>query len=372
MYPTRRVALAALLAASIALIVPPNCVSASFHNAPKALVTFAFFGCNRIDGKDWQKLKKQNPSSANVPQLRQNLTDIAALAPDLLFFGGDLVMGYGDDDGKEMAGQFSSWIDLVKSLPHSPGTRYIAITGNHELNRKRGDDKLPNPHCDEVWTSLVTGAGLIPEAAASPAAERYPGDRLIDDQHALSFSFNQGSVHFVVLNTDTRVSTIDRQTGMTKIAMVPVHWLNEDLDSAEKSPAIRAVIVMGHRNLIDPESVKGDAPIDSECAVPMIKSLKLHKKVRAYICAHVHAFDISTIGKSGLRQVCFGNGGSLLEKSWKPQRGRTYGFGLFKVYDDGSLGVTPYLRPEPAEYMTDDPGKVPPASAEAEVIIKAR
>ncbi len=334
--------------------------------------TFAFFGCNRIDAKDWERTRKENSSSANIPQLKRNLADIAQLAPDFVFFGGDLVMGYADDNGETLRSQMTAWIELVKSLPRAPKTKYVAITGNHELNRKARELKLPNPVTDGVWTSLVKSARLIPARSQGPTPKKSPEDSLVSDQRALSFSFNRGSVHFVVLNTDTRVSTKDPQTGETKIGMVPTHWLKEDLDGAEKSRRIKCVVVMGHRNLIEPDNAIGEAPIDPECAAPMIAMLESHAKVRAYVCAHVHAFDITKIGDSGLKQVIFGNGGSKLEKGWSPARGRTFGFGYFKVYTDGSLGVVPYLRPEPKDYLESSPERVVAASPEAELIIPSR
>jgi hypothetical protein len=62
---------------------------------------FAFFGCNRIEKADWEATKAQNPSSANIPQLLQNFRDIQSMKPIplLTFVGGDLVLGYADDDG---------------------------------------------------------------------------------------------------------------------------------------------------------------------------------------------------------------------------------------------------------------------------------
>lgn len=341
----------------------------------KVIQTFAFFGCNRIDPKDYEATKATNPSSANVPQLRQNLADIATLAPDYLFLGGDLVMGYADDKGETLRTQMTAWIDLLKMFPLSSKTHAVAISGNHELNRKVGEAKIPNLVTDAIWIALVKQAKLIPADAKGPTAATDKADNLVDDQRALNFSFTRGGVHFVVLNTDTRVSTLEpatkESTKETKVGMVPTHWLEADLDAAEKNSKVLTVVVMGHRNLIDPETFKGDAPIDTECVQPMIHSLETHKKVRAYICAHVHAFDISPIGTSGIRQTVFGNGGSPLDKNWKPAQ-LTFGFGYFKVYADGSLGVVPYLRPVPANYLDSRPEMVPSAKAEPELIIPVR
>lgn len=335
----------------------------------KPQVTFAFFGCNRIDAKDFKKTKKENPSSANIPQLRQNLADIAVLAPDYAFFGGDLVVGYGDDDGKTLRKQMGAWIDLIKTMPKAPNTHYVAISGNHEKNRKVDEEKLPNPATDAVWTQLVTNAGLIPTDAKGPRPASSKNDLLMGDQSALSFSFTRGSIHFVILDTDTRVKIKDPKTGETKIGMVPIHWLDADLTLAEKDPKVKSVVVMGHRNLIDPATAKGDAPIDPASGGPMMKSLLNHAKVRAYICAHVHAFDITPIG-SKVYQTTFGNGGSKLEKGWKPKGGRMFGFGYFESFADGSLRVTPYLRPEPKSYQSTKPYDVPAAFPQPTLMIR--
>ena len=125
---------------------------------PSVELTFAFFGCNRIDITDWEKTKAENLSTANIPQLRQNLTDIAMLAPDYLFFGGDLVLGYADDRGETLRAQMSAWLSLVQTLPRAEKTHYVAIAGNHELNRKVGEQKLSNPATNPVWSALVKAA----------------------------------------------------------------------------------------------------------------------------------------------------------------------------------------------------------------------
>jgi hypothetical protein len=363
-------AFALILFAGATVIVPASDLRK--QAAPQVDVTFAFFGCNRIDPADWEETRSENPSSANLPQLKQTVVDVSKLAPDLLFFGGDLVLGYADDKGQVLGSQMSAWMAYVNTLPRARKTEYIAISGNHEMNRKAHGAKLPSLAADAVWSKLITKSGFVPHDSKGPTPESAKHDNLVDDQRALSFSFDRGVAHFVVLNTDTRVSTVDHETGETKIGMIPATWLDADLDAAERNPKIKVVIVMDHRNVIDPASVKGDAPIDPECAAPMIKSLESHRKVLAYVCAHVHAFDISPIGSTGLRQTCFGNGGSSLEKSWEPVRGRTFGFGYFKVYKDGSLGVVPYLRPEPKNYMDSRPDKVPPARPERELILPAR
>ena len=351
------------------LLIAISLLSAAYAPAPTIEIpelTFGFFGCNRIDAKDWEEAT--NPSSANLPQLRQNLLDLSILNPDLVFFGGDLVIGYADDKGQGLRKQMEAWISEVSKAPKGTKSEYVAISGNHELNRKVEDQKLPNPATDPVWSQIVSSAGLVPKDATGPTLETAPDDRLIDDQSKLTFSFNRGSAHFVVINTDTRVTQIDAETKQTKIAMVPVKWIAADLAKAQKDPKINSIILMGHRNLVDGVTAAGDAPIDPAPARELIDVLDSYSKVRAYVCAHVHAFDITTFGKNKIHQLIFGNGGSSLEKKWKPKEGRTFGFGLFKVYRNGDLGVVPYLRPEPENYMEP---KTLRAQPRAELIIKS-
>ena len=44
-------------------------------------LSFLFMGCNRIQHSDWEKIKEDDPSSANLPQLQQSLKDISQLQP---------------------------------------------------------------------------------------------------------------------------------------------------------------------------------------------------------------------------------------------------------------------------------------------------
>src|ERR1700738_4176399 len=57
--------------------------------------SFAVIGCNRVDKAD----TAGNVSTANLEQLTRTFADIAALSPrpNLVFFAGDLVLGYTAD-----------------------------------------------------------------------------------------------------------------------------------------------------------------------------------------------------------------------------------------------------------------------------------
>lgn len=315
----------------------------------KPVVTFAFFGCNRIDQSDWDKLKDENPSSANVGQFRQNMEDAAKLNPDFLFFGGDLVNGYADDNGEVLTGQVKAWIDLVKSCPKGSKTTLCAIAGNHEVNRKNKEGKFPTDYGTPIWSRLVREAGLIPKGrGATP--KNSPEDKLLWDESATNYSLNRGPVHFTVLSTDTRSRLYDDKKD---IGIVPLYWLKNDIEKAQKNPKVKTIVVLGHRNLLNTVGATSDAPISQRVAGEMTKNLVSNSKVKAYVCAHVHAYEIVSFGADGPKQVVLGNGGSKLEEDWNPAEGRSFGFGYFKVYGDGRLGLVPYFRPAPKNYLEE-------------------
>jgi len=357
------------------LLAIAGMTAANVNIAPveKKAVSFAFFGCNRIDAKDVDRTYRENPSTANVPQLRANLSHIAALKPDYAFLGGDIVMGYADDNGQVLRSELTAWTKLVAGLPKAIETQLIAIAGNHELNRKKADQKLPNPVTVNIWNDFVRSSNMIPkQVQPGPDAEHGFGDDIAADESLLSYSFDRDFVHFVVLNTDTRVKTLDPATGQSIIGAIPNGWLENDLQRAQANKRIKTVVILGHRNLINGKSVEGDAPIEPQSAKRLMSAISRYSKVQAFVCAHVHAMEVTTFENVAAVQALFGNGGSKLEANWKPASGRTFGFGMFSVSSNGTLTITPYVRPEPRHYMADTIVDVPVAEAGKPVIVLPR
>ncbi len=321
-------------------------------------VSFAFFGCNRVEKDEVEAGKVTNPSTANRPELLANFRDIASVTPRPAFTvaGGDIVMNYVDDQGQALRRQLDAWSKVVGK----PKPSVIAVAGNHELNRKVDKLKLGNPPTDPIWSQWVKRNGLVPVSnGPNPKLDKW--DNLIDDQRSLSFSFNKNGVHFVLLNTDTRVSRVDPATGQPFIGWIPLAWVSNDIRRAQADPGVKTIIVMGHRNLIDPAQVKGDAPIAKPAADALVSVFASAPKVKLYVCAHVHAYDVRKIeGTSAVQLVC-GNGGSKLEKDWSPDGGPFFGFSIVNVYRSGRVGWQSYQRPVPEK--EDVNGRTPAAVA---------
>ncbi len=322
------------LAGTTNLMFAPLMFLALAHvKADPIIDSFAFFGCNRTEKDAWNPTL--NPSSANLPQLRRTFADIAALKPrpSMLFVLGDLVLGYGDDQGQEVKGQLDAWYSEYKSSPIAKPPLLIPVSGNHELNRKVGKDKLPSSFTAAIWNGWLEKYRLEPHVANGPK----PGKAVdtLDDQTKLNFTFDRGSLRFIALNTDFRTSS-------GKVALIATDWAISEIRKADAQG--KSVILMGHRNLVDPTSATGDSPVDRDSSRALLAEMGKHKNVIAYLCAHVHAWDLTRINSTGPWQVVAGNGGSKLEKDWHPGKGTYFGFSVIEVHKSGSITLARYDR----------------------------
>lgn len=309
-------------------------------------ISFAYFGCNRVSDKVEKEQAADNPSSANVSELLATFRDVSALKPKLLFALGDIVNGYADDDGTHLRHQLQAWEKLVKL---NPAVGLVVAPGNHELNKKTKAGKFANLATDKVWTEWARKNNYDSFAGNGPTPANDPDDKLVDDQSRLTYSFTVGTTHFVVLNTDTRTSIKMPGSEETRVGWVPAAWLAADLARAESDPAVLDVFVLGHRNLVPPVNSSEDAPIDPDCASTVVKAVAKATKFRAYLCSHVHAFDVAPIPGTSAKQVVLGNGGSDLNKDWKPTDATWFGFALMNIKANGRIEVQTYRRPAPKE-----------------------
>jgi hypothetical protein len=303
-------------------------------------VRFAFFGCNRVDKEDLSRYA----SSANEPQLLQNLKDVKSLPnpPDYLFLTGDIVMGYANDHGQVLRKQLTAWNAVVKQVPFEK-TQLIPMPGNHEMNRKEGELKLSSTHTIKVWNEWYRLSGYPVLSTNGPKDT----DEALQDQSNLSYSFDRENVHFVVLNTDSLTALKDPKSGTGRIGWVPLEWIKKDLAEAEANSKITSVFLLGHRNLLDPADSVGDAPIDPEVGKKLTALLESTSKFRGFLCAHVHSWDLKPFSSKTGYQVIAGNGGSRLEKNWNPSTGQYFGFSVIEVSREGRVVLENYRRPVP-------------------------
>jgi hypothetical protein len=337
-------------------------------------LSFVFIGCNRIQKHDWDPA--DNPSSANLPQLRQSFADIAGPdrvlnpIPPYFFFTGDLVLNLAADDGSTLRQQLDAWVDLYHTDPSgiSGKTTLVPLPGNHEMLQEvgSGDTKVEilNPATDAVWVDWLSTNGFDRFAGNGPTNAGPNSDLLEDDQSQLTYSFGVGDVHFVLLNTDTW-----NMTG--SIGWIAYHWIEQDILRAQRDRRIRSIFVLGHKPIIAPVVAAGpDSAIVNPLGFQLAMLLNRNPKVMAYLAAHAHAWEIGRLGgPRSAWQVIAGNGGSRLESRWNPPGGPYYGFTLVRVYESGRVGITRYTRPVPPVY---DQGPTVPAQPQREILITRR
>src|SRR5208337_1409935 len=210
-------------------------------------LSFLFMGCNRVQHSDWKKIKEDDPSSANLPQLQQSFKDIAQLQPrpSYLFFMGDLVVNLEDDKGKTLEIQLDAWTEVFNASPLAGKITLIPLPGNHEMLKKVHEDKddedkieLPNPATDARWLKWLHKSGFdsFAKVANGPTIASPNPDQLADDQSEITYSFNIGDVCFIVINTDTLTTDIDKNTSATHTGWIPYHWIEQKVRSAQANP----------------------------------------------------------------------------------------------------------------------------------------
>jgi hypothetical protein len=349
---------------------PPN---GAMHDAasPDPLVTsFAWIGgCREKDRTDWQRTS--NPSSANLAQLEQTFSDLTGVVvptPKYLFFPGDLVLGL---DASTLGGQLEAWADLYLRHPSGIAKRIelVPIMGNHEslISSGPGTPELPSAASDALFGAWLTAHHFDSHGGNGPRNVPPNLDALADDESKLTYSFDDGPVHFVVMDTDSLTTTPDPKTGSTQIGWVPYAWLKSDLSAAQARDATRAIFLFGHKPLV--RFANGRPPRDSD-VINLAMNAKVSDlidgtpKFKGYFTSHDHLWYAQALpGKRGAVQVISGNGGSPVEKTWDDPH---YGFTVVRLYASGRVGVVPYFRPVPSPY---DAPATEPARPQPELTI---
>lgn len=328
--------------------------------APTAY-SFAFFGCNRLDGEGVEKT--QSASTANVAQLVRSFQDIAKLKrlPRYVFLAGDVVKA--KEPGTEvLAQQLSAWVELATDPQQNPlidkGVPVVAFTGNHELlvNQKDGQCKYaqcPNPPVYPYWQEFMANNPAHYDFIIGNNGPKQGGaDGLLDDESRLSYSLRDQDVLYIILNTDSR---IDHDT----IGDVPMAWLKQQLQTAQQDASIHHVFVMGHKPLQSSDGDQGGDPGDRtirpEQAEAFYRLLNdpagdgSSTKVRGYLAAHAHEWGYKqalTIGgyTGKVPQIVAGNGGSQPNDAWQNTPDAYFGYTLVEIGRDGSVTAQSYGR----------------------------
>jgi len=400
--------------AAIAAIVLANAAHA--QTADPVVLTFSTVGDSRQDPSKVDVTQK--PMSAQDYQWLQNskawsrlMREITAKKPNLLFFNGDMIMGYGNaslpatlpatvtdymnTDLARYYTQSAFWRGMVAPLIES-GTYVIPVAGNHEIQCRSGvvttgpgitasitsNTQWANIGCKDVNGNTATGkiamkvnedawranmGDLIIDTARMnavlPAGQTVanisttaPGaaDGLSTDQSKLSYSFDVGTSHFAIINTDPAGAD----------GTAPANWLNADFSAAQARGATR-FFVFGHKPaytyFYNTSATAGglDTTLSGGVAVNRDAFWSVVESYGAtYFCGHEHTYNVmqptvknadGTVNHvSTAYQVLVGSGGSPFDAATldtahnEPVTDRYYAFANVRIFQSGKVQLDAY------------------------------
>lgn len=279
--------------------------------------TFVVMGDDRLAPED----TAGNPSTINLYHFKRSLSEIAKLnpLPKYLFFNGDLVTGYTDNDTVRLARELREWIRLYKeSGLDSKGVVLVAIPGNHEVVEKLGSGKIAFASDERTFAREMKE--YIHGNNGPHATGLVPGtDSLMTDESRMCYSFDFGGDHFVILSTDA----VDRES------RVPWRWMKKDLAEAHAAGA-RHIFVLGHKPAFK-SHYEGEAALDDFPANRDSMWAAMEKyNAEVYFSSHFHLWDTVQPHKGKTMEIVCGNGGAPMSKDWLPYYN---GFTVVKISD---------------------------------------
>ena len=305
--------------------------------------SFVVVGCNRLDKADTNFLA--NPSTANKEELNRMYREVAQLRPlpRFVFFTGDMVFGYSlaAADTAKLATELASWIALYQASPIAgTGIELVPIPGNHEVQTSK---KVAFAAAERTWLRVM--GAYTPRAGNGPAAGG--ADNLATDQSHLTYSFDYGRTHFVLLDTDP----------VGKDGSTPLNWIAEDLASA-RANHVKHIFVLSHKpayaypvSLYNPplaseDGLGGTYPLERDALWGSL----VDARAEAMLSAHNHLY-YRTRGPSGgaTWQVVAGNGGSPIEPLIDRDPQMWFGYSVVTVHKNNRVTLTSYAHRVPTE-----------------------
>ncbi|HRH48761.1 MAG TPA: SdiA-regulated domain-containing protein [Panacibacter sp.] len=291
--------------------------------------SFVTVGCNRLDYLDTAATAvdpdyNADSSTANVYQLKRLFTEISHLnpLPKYLLMTGDIVMGY-INDTVALTKQLTGWRSIYENHPLSKmGIQLVVIPGNHETQDKAAGKK------SFVAAERTFVRVMAPYILGSNGPGVGGPDNLQTDQSKLTYSFDNGTDHFIVIDTDP----------VGADGTVPYKWIGSDIQNARANNA-RHIFAFGHK----PAYSSPFAPLGGlDAKAPQRDSLWKYledNNCEAMFSAHEHVWDSVHPHPGKTWQVIAGNGGSRVETTWVGNGQQYYGYTLVNLYTDRKVNV---------------------------------
>lgn len=338
----------------------------SVYAADPVVLTFSTVGDSREDPTTTTLTAQDKIWLQNTKAWSRIMRSIQAQKPSMLFFNGDMIMGYGKatttpaslttdittTDVYKYGQQYGFWRGMVTSLQET-GTYVVPVPGNHETQSKPAGKKAQVEN-ENAWranmSDLIIDKTRFPFSTTSlnfsGDTASYPGtdDGIATSQDKLSYSFDVADSHFVVINTDP----------VGKDGFAPTAWLSTDLSSA-KARGAKHFFVFGHKPAAPYVYAAGVAPsgLDATSAPTFWALVEQYKAT--YFCGHEHIYNMSqptfttaagTVGGSAY-QVIVGAGGSPFDAAagsttYNPLTDRSYTWATVQIHQSGLVDIKTY------------------------------
>ncbi|MDU0204819.1 stalk domain-containing protein [Paenibacillus sp. MAH-36] len=319
----------------------------------KLLLTFSSVGDARIEDGVAAASAQDLKWLVNTKVLTRMTDEMEAKKSNMLFFNGDMIMGYTkNSDVNYLNRQYAYWRGVVGTA-FEHGMYVFPVPGNHEMQNKYKDDqgntvKKATESNENTWRDNMGDIiidsqrfeQILDENVSGFDPNNYPqsggADTISTNQKQLDYSFDYRGSHFAVINTDP--------TGNDSHA--PTAWLAKDLEDA-KARGMKHNFVFGHKMaytyIFDPaNTTPGGLDTDKAAADAFWKVIQDNKAT--YLSGHEHITDISRPNNGSAYQIIVGSGGSPFEavKPTGKDTDRYYAYVTAKVFESGKVHFDAY------------------------------
>ncbi len=345
------------------------------YAADPVVLTFSTVGDSREDPTTTTLTAQDKIWLQNTKAWSRIMRSIQAQKPSLLFFNGDMIMGYGKADTTaaststlisstdyyKYGQQYAFWRGMVTNLQET-GTYVVPVPGNHETQSK-ALGKIAQVENENAYrtnmSDIIIDKTRFPFSTtslnfsgdSSDTTLKYPGaaDNLTTSQDKLSYSFDVADSHFVIINTDP----------VGKDGYAPTAWLGADLAAAADRGA-KHYFVFGHKPAKPYVYATNAAPSGMNAASAATFWGLVEQYKATYFCGHEHIYNMSqptftvtntdgtssTIGGSTY-QVIVGAGGSPFDAAvgtttLNPLTDRSYSWATVQIHQSGLVDIKAY------------------------------
>jgi hypothetical protein len=346
---------------SVATTISLFAAQAAYAQVDPVILSFATVGDSRQDPATAGLSGQDATWLQNTKAWSRIMREIQAKKSNMLFFNGDMIMGYGKAD-----------------VPADTSTVSAIVPGNHEVQCNSAVDatcvagKTAYEVNENAWRANMgdlivdterfkTLFGAYPDyyfannypaigGGASDANGAGGTDFINTDQSQLSYSFDFRGNHFAVINTDP----------VGNDSHAPVNWLANDLQAAQGRGATH-FFVFGHKpaytyfyNDATGTPAK-DVPITKLGGLDVnpVNQNKLWDLMEqygaTYFTGHEHVFNAQQprLASGGTAwQVLVGSGGSPFDAAVvdakNPWTDRAYAYANVRIFQSGKVQIDAY------------------------------